>query len=390
MAFGAVSASAETAVFKYTGGEQEFTVPAGVKTIEVTATGGAGGNGASGNGTGGAGGLGAVVSGSLAVKEGQTLYVEVAGNGAGGGEEEDEGVGGFNGGGGETYGAGGGGGGASDVREVARATSGTLGSRLIVAAGGGGGGLAYCPFREEEGGAGGSAEQPGTGGSECPTKGGTIGGGGGGGPGTSSKGGQGGKGIYDGETGHGGGLGQGGAGELGVAGGGGGGLYGGGGGGFELWNAAGGGGGSNLVPTEGTAELAAEGAEPMVKITYQSACTMAVGRGSYQRRGEAGRLTLLAKLNTSMAGKQVLRINYQSGAERFRLTSLTDPKCETTPDGHVFSGTGTAAMKEETGWTISFTITEANGQFDFTATLTKGGNTIIEGAPLRKTTLSIS
>src|SRR5581483_1988311 len=64
-------------------GEQSFVVPAGVSTIQVRAVGGAG---ASGNSRP------AEVNGQIAVSPGETLYLEVGGNGSGSG-------GGFNGGG---------------------------------------------------------------------------------------------------------------------------------------------------------------------------------------------------------------------------------------------------------------------------------------------------
>src|SRR6266478_2223693 len=84
IAFGAVSASATTTEFKYTGAEQTFVVPAGVTTVNVTGTGGAGGTGETRPGStspAGAGGRGGVVNGNLSVTAGQTLYVEVGPNG---------------------------------------------------------------------------------------------------------------------------------------------------------------------------------------------------------------------------------------------------------------------------------------------------------------------
>lgn len=106
---------AASQTFRFTGGEQTFTVPAGVTSIHVVAIGGAGasgGNTSGGSTVGGAGGFGASVSGDLSVTAGQTLYVEVGGNGSGAG-------GGFNGGGtGDPFSPGGGG--ASDVRTLPR------------------------------------------------------------------------------------------------------------------------------------------------------------------------------------------------------------------------------------------------------------------------------
>ena len=281
---GLVGASAASAVvveetFKYTGAEQTFTVPTGVTSIHVVATGAVGGT-ASDGGT--LGGRGAVVSGDLSVKPGP-LYIEVGGPGGG--------AGGFNGGGsGGTGGFGhflsGGGGGASDVREVSNGDANSLQSRLLVAAGGGGGGI----FQEQSnpacpGGPGGDEEQPGSNGGNCGHVGGF-----GGGAGKATEGGAGGAEAPGGFVVH---I-QGTAGTLGVGGtdahagetyegnggGGGGGLYGGGGGGgtalFEA-GAGGGGGGSNLVPAGGTSAVAALGAQPFLTVTYNTSVTSGAG-----------------------------------------------------------------------------------------------------------------
>jgi hypothetical protein len=107
-----------TCVYGFTHGEQTFVVPAWVSSVQVTAVGANGAPGQSqvlsGNGSGG---FGAVVSGRLSVSPGQTLYVEVGGNGFS--------EGGFNGGGSADASngiQGGNGGGASVVRTVSRAT----------------------------------------------------------------------------------------------------------------------------------------------------------------------------------------------------------------------------------------------------------------------------
>ncbi len=271
MAFGVVSASAETAVFKYTGAEQKFKVPAGVTSVQVEAVG-------SGGGTAGSehpvhGGVGAVVSGDLAVTPGQVLYVEV------GGLE-------FNGGAHSVVSAAGGG--ASDLRMVSIGAAESPGneeslkSRLLVAAGGGGGGGPNArasqggPNPECLGGPGGGPEEKGTDGASCG-----ISGGGGGGPGKENEGGSGGNGyVFDtpdssfagepGRFGAGGGTAR-----EGGGGGGGGGLYGGGGGGEQALESTmqnggggGGGGGSNLVPKGGESKHAKAGQAASVTITY--------------------------------------------------------------------------------------------------------------------------
>jgi hypothetical protein len=244
---GATSAAATTQIFSYTGSEQTFTVPSGVSTIHVLAIGGQGGK------AGASGGSGAEVQGNLSVKPGQTLYVEVGGEGGSGSIVSP---GGFNGGG---DGAGGGGG-ASDVRTVPRSEGLFPDTRLIIAAGGGGGGSTGS----EGAGAGGAAEAPGE---SIPNN-------EGGGAGTAGSGGSGGFGGC--EFGASGELAIGGAGgncefNL-VGGGGGGGYYGGGGGGAGFsFGGAGGGGGSSLTPAGGSSAVASSSAQPEIRITYNQA-----------------------------------------------------------------------------------------------------------------------
>jgi phosphodiesterase/alkaline phosphatase D-like protein len=264
LAFSVGSARATTQTFYYTGGEQAFTVPAGVISIQVAAIGGHGGSS-----TSAPGGEAAEVTAELPVTPDQTLYVEVAGNGQ---SEQEGGAGGFNGGGdsGPSPKGGGGGGGASDLRAVSRSGGLVPDTRLIIAAGGGGaGGSAGCGY---PGGSGGAAGQNGGQGS-CDNGGGTAGTLFGGGLGTD-----------------GGDCGTGQAGELGVGGsgsgsgyagppstqaycaqstggGGGGGLYGGAGGsGGDSSGGGGGGGGSSLIPNGGTVSLS--GAQPQVQVSY--------------------------------------------------------------------------------------------------------------------------
>jgi hypothetical protein len=193
----------QTVSFFSTGGQQTFTVPAGVSTVNVVAVGGSGG----GAGSKAPGGFGGELSASLAVSPGQVLYVEVGGNGGSG---SGSGAGGFNGGGKGGTGAGGGGG-ASDVRTVPQGESTSLASRVIVAGGGGGGATAPGGANAGAGGAGA----------------------GGGGAGEETGNGAGGAGIDDASPGSPGAFGIGGAGGPGSTGGagGGGGIFGGGGGG---------------------------------------------------------------------------------------------------------------------------------------------------------------
>jgi hypothetical protein len=246
LALGASPAAATTQIFGYTGGEQVFVVPNGIHKLKVRIVGGGGGEG------GGQGGRAAELLSGLEVTPGQTLYVEVGGNGKDSGAGSS---GGFNGGAPGGGGAGGGGG-ASDIRLLPRSEGLTIDTRLVVAAGGGGG----AGDGENAGGGGGDAEESGG-----TSEGGNEGGGGG----TASAGGSGGSGCsLSGTAGERGSGGAGGAGfSTNSGGGGGGGLYGGGGGGGGCAaGGGGGGGGSSLVPL-GSLEVLAVG-EPEIEISY--------------------------------------------------------------------------------------------------------------------------
>jgi hypothetical protein len=247
----APAALAVTETFTFTGGPQEFVVPAGVSQVVVEACGAQGGDG----NPAGTGGLGGCVTATVAVEAGETLVVVVGGiggNGSGGG-----GAGGFNGGGeGGGSGGGSGGGGGSDVRQGGD----TLDDRVVVGGGGGGGG-GGSDIVEVDGGAGGGT----TGAAGATTVFGVPGGGG-----TQSAGGPGGW------PGGGGSQGLGGPGGSGVTGGGGGGggLWGGGGGqgtqGTGSGNGSGGGGGSSF-PAAATHQQGVRAGNGIVTITYTAA-----------------------------------------------------------------------------------------------------------------------
>ncbi|WP_187271895.1 Ig-like domain-containing protein [Aeromicrobium terrae] len=225
--------------FSLTGGEQHFTVPLGVTSLQVVATGGHGDSNTSASP-----GRAATVTGTVAVNPGDYVSVWVGGNG-----DSGSGNASFNGGGRGGNGAARGGG-ASDVR----VGSSNLTSRVLVAAGGGGGGAFDAP--------GGNAGADGSSSAALGCTGGKKG--------TASAGGAGGTNAPAGALGKGG---DGGSNSYGTywGGGGGGGLYGGGGGGASETGGcgAGGGGGSNLVPAGGSSSLAAANATPSVTITYE-------------------------------------------------------------------------------------------------------------------------
>lgn len=85
--------SSVVCTFSFTGAEQTFSVPAAVGSLQVTATGAAGGSPRDRLHAGNIpGGPGAVVAGTVVVSPGSTLYVEVGGAGG------PDGHGGFNGG----------------------------------------------------------------------------------------------------------------------------------------------------------------------------------------------------------------------------------------------------------------------------------------------------
>lgn len=171
--------------FSFTGGEQTWSVPAGVRYLDLEAWGAEGGDGAAGSGSGdydiNTGANGGHASGRGTVTPGETLYIYVGGAGA-------TVTGGWpNGGDGGNAGSdevqAGGGGGASDIRRGGNTAS----DRMIVAGGGGGGGAAYASNDSDypdsaPGGAGGAAAEDGGDAdnySDSPAYGGTGGGAGG-------------------------------------------------------------------------------------------------------------------------------------------------------------------------------------------------------------------
>lgn len=121
--------------FGFTGVEQTFAVPAGVGSLRVTAAGAAGGSPLDRHRAGQVpGGRGAVVSGTVAVTPGSTLYIEVGGPGG------TDGQAGFNGGGQAATDSLPGAGGTDGANRVSAGT-GTYANGGRGYGGGGGGGL---------------------------------------------------------------------------------------------------------------------------------------------------------------------------------------------------------------------------------------------------------
>jgi hypothetical protein len=251
LAWAVAPAQAVTQTFNYTGAEQTFTVPGGVTSLQVVVIGGSGGDSEF------SGGGAAQVTANLSVTPGQTLYVEVGGNGvdgsSGGGSS-------FNGGAASGGAGAGGGGGASDIRTTPLAAGLVPDNRLIVAAGGGGGGRNGASgsgaLGGDAGAAGGEPEGISQGGS----------------PGGETEGGLGGEGCFEaGDAGQRGSGGAGGAGEIaeaGPGGGGGGGYFGGGGGGGACTSGGGGGGGGSSLLAGGSLVVLSPSATPQIQITY--------------------------------------------------------------------------------------------------------------------------
>jgi len=247
--------------FSYTGASQTYTVPAGLTKLTIEAYGAQGGTGCTPSA---AAGLGGYARETINVTPGETLQINVGGQGGNGacsgttaggtGGFGGGGTGGTNGSNGSASSGGGGGGGASDVRQAGTALS----NRVLVAGGGGGGG---------------SSSSSATGGGGGDTSG-AAGGGGGGGGGTQSAGG-----AAGGNDSTAGGTptqdkgGTGGSrsalGGISGGGGGGGGYYGGGGGGDNTGSIGGGGGGSGYVlptATNGTMQTGQRSGNGLVNI----------------------------------------------------------------------------------------------------------------------------
>jgi len=294
-------AGAQTITYRFGPGEAPFRIPPGDHTIFVEAVGGTGGFSSSVRNGGCSfevyGGRPAIVSGTIPVEPGSTVYIDVGERG-----RACNGAGHSFGGGGSPartvdY-ASGGGGGASDVRTTPSAAGLSPDTRLIVAGGGGGAGI----FSQ-----GGDASEYGGEGAY-----------GGGEPGTLISGGLAAEGcgeIFGGN----GTLGEGGDGAAEPdydkpSGAGGGGLYGGGAGGTGCYgNAGGGGGGSSLVPAGGTIRTASQfnTESGYVQITFNEPAIKAPTAVTGEASGlTAHGATLNATVNPNGTALETCRLEY--------------------------------------------------------------------------------
>lgn len=318
-----------TVTFTYTGGEQSYTVPDGVTSLEVEAV---GANGANSRGPdpvlGGSGGMviGELADGAdAAVRSGETLYVAV------GETFRGDRLGGGGAAGGFFPGNGSAGGGAADVRTCSRtATSCPNGdasalTRLIVAAGGGGAGGCFeqsnCEFFAGRGGSAGEPGDglPGTGGGA-----GTLAAPDAGGLGALASGTSGG---VDGTGGTGATQPNGGLGKLGSGGGGG---YTGGGGGIGIasngrYVAAGGGGGANYAsPLASNGTFGLGGGKQRLVITPRPASSLGISRIDYNLPGPD------TASNTSLDAEWIRLRNTGRTVLQLRGWRITDA------EGHVY------------------------------------------------------
>ncbi len=309
-----LSGTTVTCSYVYTGAQQSWKAPAGVRSVHIDAIGGTGGTNETDDGFGGYGGT---VSADVATTGGSTLYVEVGGNGSSAGPGGLSGSQVSGGAGGvytHSYQISGGGGGASVVQTCSAGAArcvtrydGPKDPRRVVAGGGGGGGGddgcnggsggggvgANAPTNCGDGGGGGN----GTGGSgqqlTCENSTFTNGGGGGATPSAVGAGGN----SDTGETGQAGSGPRGGNGypganaDTGFGGGGGGGYYGGGGGGAtNNCDTYGFGGGAGSSFAAGTHVIYGNDttARPSVTISYKLV-TLSGLRVSPRRVSIAGR-----------------------------------------------------------------------------------------------------
>jgi hypothetical protein len=369
-----------TTTYSFTDASQTYCVPTGVHTVNVVALGAQGGP--DGGGVNG-GGLGGQAKGTVVVNPGDTLQVNVGGQGASAAPNglggSNAGAGGFNGGGSggsNSYSAsvnpaGGGGGGASDV--VSGSTV------LIVAGGGGGAGGGNSGY---EGGAGGSGGGAGTGGSNGglgmppDATGGQAGGSGGAAgadtfgpnPSPATAGG-----LGTGGRGSGSGVFAGGGGGGGSIGGGGGGAAGGG----AMPGGGGGGGGSSAGPSGTTFATGVQSGNGQISIEPSSGSCAGPGTSSVQctKFTPTSRITFTPKL-TNAAGTHSVKVTLHmpenrcavNGVDGTAGTALSTSTTTLTDNAGACELGGGAFNSLPTNWTDTW-----NGNQVPQTTLTEAG-----------------
>jgi hypothetical protein len=140
---------------------------------------------------------------------------------------------------------------------------------------------------------------------------------------------------------------------------------------------------ASITGNEGTGEKTSN--EVVVNVPAPS-CTIIEGSGFYKHNGQR-LVSVRNTLSTTLTDPQHLRVQTQNGVE-FKLRKLTSATCLAVPGGFKFSGEGPGVSYAKTGYTISFSFTITGGETYFSATRSKGTETInmVSGEPLTKST----
>jgi hypothetical protein len=95
----------------------------------------------------------------------------------------------------------------------------------------------------------------------------------------------------------------------------------------------------------------------------EETCSSAAGEASGTANKE--RQTVSNSLTTNLAEKQSFNFTWENGAEKVKLTNLTQAACVITSGGRrKFTGEGEAAYNGEEGFTVKFAISITNKGVD--------------------------